>query len=412
MINKDLTLPDKQEKQQTVFAESETDSNNALRKINKQVAQEISCSARRGGGRQGRVPHCTQPSLKPTATTRCAKLTSKVMCMICVRDHLPEPFYQSNIFRFYFDGLNVGVVDIETTGLSPARSRFVLGGLVAPDVTGKSFFQAFAESTKEEAALLRAYLFELRNFDVLISYNGDHFDFPFLRGRLGPNRIPEAEFPVFQSLDLYRILDRHSDFRKLLPNLKQKTVETFLGLWADRTDEISGADSVELYYRYLRTGDAALRDEILLHNRDDIFQLSRLLKAFEKLDIHKIMFHGGFLLPHRDRKIHIQGIRLEKGSIRVSGAHQNIPMDYKCWHASHEGRFSAKEQTFTLRIPWKSKGNCFYVDLEEFPYDCAELEKYPACTNGFLIAKNGDEISYAEINHLIKILLKEILDEL
>lgn len=332
--------------------------------------------------------------------------------MFCVRESYPEEFYQSNIFRFYFDGLKPGVIDIETTGLDPGRSRFVLGGLVTPDARGKSFYQILAESKEEEIPLIRSFLSELKDLDVLISYNGDHFDLPFLYKRLRLNRIPTEELPFYQSLDLYRILDRYSNFRKILPNLKQKTVEEFLGLWANRTDEISGADSVVLYHEYLRTGDPAIRDIILLHNKDDILQLSRLIKVFEKLDLHKIMFHSGFIVPHLDKRAYIQNIWLRKDSVYVSGVHKNVPMDYRCWQNSHEASFCVKHRTFTLRIPWRNKKNCSYIDLEEFPYDCSVLEKYPGFEAGYLLARSGGEVSYAEINHLIKILLIEILKEI
>ncbi|HML37225.1 MAG TPA: ribonuclease H-like domain-containing protein [Bacillota bacterium] len=323
-----------------------------------------------------------------------------------------ELFYQSNIFRFYFDGLKLGVVDIETTGLSPDRSLFILGGLVTPDSQGKKAIQLLAESKEEEPLLIRSYLSELKDLDVLVSYNGDHFDLPFLNQRLRSNHIPGSEFPLALSLDLYRILDSHSNFRKLLPNLKQKTVETFLGLWSDRADEISGAESVELYMKFLRTGDTSLRDTILLHNRDDILQLSRLLKVFEKLDLHKIMFHTGFIVADQGKKAYIKSIILQKDAILVSGTHKNVPMDYRCYQASHEAAFSEKKRDFTLRIPWQNKMNCAYIDLEEFSYDCSALEKYPGYESGYLLVRNDGAVNYAEVNHLIKLLLKEILNEI
>ena len=41
-----------------------------------------------------------------------------------------EELYSGNIFRAYFDGLKIGVLDIETTGLDPSRNKFILGGLL------------------------------------------------------------------------------------------------------------------------------------------------------------------------------------------------------------------------------------------------------------------------------------------
>lgn len=340
--------------------------------------------------------------------------------MIYRKEIYPESFYQSNLFDFYFGDLNIGIIDIETTGLSPDRSSFILGGLVIPDPEGKSAIQIFSESKEEEPQLLRSYLSELKDLDVLISYNGDHFDLPFLSRRTRHNRISLMEFtgssnffqyPTYQSLDLYRILDRYSDLRKLLPNLKQKTVETFLGLWLNRTDEISGGESVELYNRFLRTGDPALRDIIMLHNKDDILQLSRMLKIFEKLDLHKIMFHNGFVISQHEMRLTIRSIIIQKDSLLVSGTHRNIPMDYRCYTASHEAAFSIGQGNFTVRIPFKNKSGYFYIDLEEFKCNCSALEKYPGYESGYLLVKEGEHSRYAEINHLIKILLKEILTE-
>jgi len=323
-----------------------------------------------------------------------------------------ETFFESNIFRFYFEDLNLGVIDIETTGLNPDRSRFILGGLVAPDRQGKKAVQIMAESKEEEAQLILAYLSELSDLDVIVSYNGDHFDLPYLNRRMAHNRISGESLPVFLSLDLYRILDQYSNFRRLLPNLKQKTVETFLGLWSDRADEISGAESVELYLRFLKTGDPAVRDIILLHNKDDILQLSRMLRVFEKLDLHKIMFHTGFIVSNQGKKAHIRNIILRKDSILVAGVHNNTSMDYRCYQSSHEAVFSGKLREFTLRIPWKHKTNAFFIDLEEFLFDCSELAKYPGFESGYILIRTDAGVNYAEVNHLIKLLLKEILKEL
>lgn len=95
-----------------------------------------------------------------------------------------EDFYYSKILDFYFEDLNIGVIDIETTGLNPVRNRFILGGLLVPDSTGKCTMQFLAESNEEEITLLHTYLSHLKNLDVLISYNGEQFDMPFLIKRL------------------------------------------------------------------------------------------------------------------------------------------------------------------------------------------------------------------------------------
>lgn len=328
-----------------------------------------------------------------------------------------EPFYSSKILNFYFEDLKIGVIDIETTGLNPDRSRFILGGLVVPNFDDKKLLQFFAETKEEEAEILNAYLSELGKLDVLINYNGDGFDLPYLNKRLqhyGLAGIPDTEagFPICQSFDLYRAIDRYSSLRKLLPNLKQKTVETFMGLWTDRTDEISGAESVELYHRYLKTKNPELRDMILLHNADDLLQLSRLMSILEKLDLHKIMFYNGFVVSQDQKKVYIRKIQTKRDRMIVTGELRNISLDYRSYLPSYEANFSCKEMIFSVSIPWQTKHGVCYIDLTDYPFDCSVFEKYPSFQSGFLLLKDAAETRYGETNHLIKLILKEILKDL
>ncbi len=331
--------------------------------------------------------------------------------MYCINESYQEDFYQSNIYRFYFGDLKIGVIDIETTGLSPDRSQCILGGIVLPQESGKNVYQFLAENREEEREVLRTYLQEWQDLDVVVSYNGDHFDLPFLSRRARYHRIPREELPVFLSIDLYSILDKHSPFRKMLPNLKQKTVENFLGLWSDRADEISGGESVEMYYRYARTGDPHLRDIILLHNRDDLLQLSRLIKVFDKLDLHRIAFHTGFAVTSGEKKAYIRKLAFQKDIFTISGVHKNTSLDYRSYHESHEAFFSSKQKDFTVRVPMKNLNGYHCVDLEEFPYQLGDLEKYPGYQSGYLLMGKKDEVNYGETNHLAKLILSEILKE-
>ena len=64
-------------------------------------------------------------------------------------------FFSSKILDRYFEGMRLGIFDIETLGLSPERAECVLAGLmkVAPDGSC-TMRQYFAESAREEAQLL------------------------------------------------------------------------------------------------------------------------------------------------------------------------------------------------------------------------------------------------------------------
>ncbi|HHU17838.1 MAG TPA: ribonuclease H-like domain-containing protein [Clostridiales bacterium] len=323
-----------------------------------------------------------------------------------------EVFYNSKILDFYFENLNIGVIDIETTGINPLRNRFILGGLLVPDSAGKCTMQFFAESKEEETALLHTYLSHLRDLDVLISYNGDQFDIPFLMKRLQNYNTNTDDLLFCYSFDIYQILHRFSMLRKVLPNLQQKTVEAFLGLWSKRTDEISGAESVELYYRFLGTGDSTVRDIILLHNKDDILQLSRLIKILGKLDLHEIMFHMGFPVAFKEMRAFIKKITMKNNVLSISGIHKNISTGYRCYQPTHDAVFSVKSREFTLSIPWMNIRGLRCLDLESFQFDCSDLGKYPNYHSGYMLLENNFQLNYAEINHFIKLIIKEIMKEL
>lgn len=328
-----------------------------------------------------------------------------------------ESLYESKVFNFYFNDLKIGVFDIETTGLSPDKSQFILGGLVTGTDKGIKVQQFFTESRGDEAAVLEAYMAELSKIDLLISYNGDHFDLPFLNKRLQAHGLSYGHgtgsvLPSHHSFDLYKVLDRHSTLRKLLPNLKQKTVETFLGLWSSRGDEISGKESIDLYYNFLRTGNEEIRETILLHNRDDVLQLSRLLRILEKLDLHKALFHTGFIIPLDEKRVYIQKIEWTGNGLKIAGHHKGLSMDYRHYGADYYSNFSHREKGFHAEIPYRQTKGVSYVDLEAFDMDLSLLEKYPGYESGYLIIKDNTQTYYGEINHLLKLIFATILKDI
>ncbi len=318
--------------------------------------------------------------------------------------------YQSRILNFYMGNVKnnkIGVLDIETTGLSPHNSHFILGGLLLYTDKGVTVKQYFAESLAEEKQTLLAFLEDVKHLDVIITYNGKHFDLKYLRTRMSQLGILEDyQFPF--NLDLYLVLNGHSSLRKLLPNLKQKTVENFMGLWASRTDEISGADSVDMYYQFLQTKSSELRHLILLHNRDDVLQLSQLLPVLEKSDIHKAFFCLGFPVEN----LYISKISFDSKEVKIHGSQRN-PLSYSaygfddCPCILDFDRFS---EEFYINLPIIKRSGLVIADTKAFEKDFSDLQKYETFENGFLVLKQGNLINYMEANHFVKILLERILE--
>ena len=319
--------------------------------------------------------------------------------MYSVDINYDELFYTSTLFEEYFAGVSVGVFDIETTGLDPIRNKFVLGGLLTPLQEGVRIRQFFSEGGHEEAETLELYREALAECDVLVSYNGNSFDIPFLKGRLAKHH--RGALHEFTSLDLYRVISKHSDIRNHLPNLKQKTVENFLGFWSSRMDEISGADSVYLYHEYVATKKGELREYILLHNRDDVRQLARILKVLDKLDLHSILSDTGFPVMCKDMNLQIKGIRLSKSKLEVSGRHDWV--DYECKYYNDDiSADISPDGDFRLSMLCINESKSIYTDIGG--------RSVPGQIGRYLVLKEEERINHAAINRLIKNILLDIID--
>lgn len=313
-----------------------------------------------------------------------------------------EPLYSSRILDFYFGGMNIGILDIETTGLNPARNKFILGGLY--NCREKIVHQVFAENRAEEKTALQCYLDEICKTDIVITYNGKHFDMPFIYKRMQAHSIMVNEAMPY-NLDLYLVLNGHSPIKKFVPNLKQKTVENYMGLWQSRSDEISGAESVELYNRFEKTHEPELENKILLHNSDDVRQLTRLLKVTCKCDFHKAMYHLGFPAG----SLVVGKIATERSLLLISGVQRNEPFDYIGFSFNDqpvEIHFNSIVRTFSIKVPVIRQSGLGIVDLEALGLDTDQFEIYPTYSSGFLVIEQNSQKNCMEINHFIKAFIK------
>ena len=337
--------------------------------------------------------------------------------------HIVEDYnqnvYESALWDFYFSGMNVGILDIETTGLNPSRNKFILGGLF--DCQNHKMHQILAESRNEEAQALSEYIDEIAKMDMVVTYNGRHFDMPFLAKRLEiltkagryPKSGDDAVLKRIYDLDLFLIVQGHSPIKKLVPNLRQKTIENYMGFWDTRTDEISGAESVELYNHYEKTGDAKAEEKILLHNNDDVRQLTKLTKVISKCNMHKAMFALGYPVA----SLHVEKSQLRNGCLCIKG--KQTPkdvqrIDYMGFEYNGfpvKSVFSSSRQEFEFQIPVIKQSSLTVIDLEAAGICDEEFKKYPSCESGFLVIEDSDGIRHMEINHFTKAFIKKFQEE-
>ena len=171
--------------------------------------------------------------------------------------------------------------DLETTGLSPKNSFIYIIGINLLIDGAWHILQLFNDDGRSEPDMLRCFMELCKGKTTLVHFNGDTFDIPFVRGRMEKIRnslgitIPD-EMSSLNSVDLLKEI-RPFKYALGLPNVRQKTVEQYLGI--HREDQYNGGQLIDVYLSYLSSGSRRNRDLVLLHNRDDMegmFHLARM----------------------------------------------------------------------------------------------------------------------------------------
>lgn len=169
--------------------------------------------------------------------------------------------------------------DIETTGLNSLAGYVYLIGCLTETPDGPRFRQWFAENADEEPEIIRAFCEAIESDQVLVHYNGNTFDIPFLNERIRHHRLPLSIPKKEETIDLFRHLSRCMKLFELA-NRKQPTLEKAVGY--ERTDPYDGATLIGFYSEYVgrcrfdKVRAEELLAALLLHNRDDILGLSQL----------------------------------------------------------------------------------------------------------------------------------------
>jgi hypothetical protein len=162
--------------------------------------------------------------------------------------------------------------DLETTGLAGGAGThaFILGlGWFEDDRFRVRQF--FLPGLDLERPMLEAAADEVLSSRGLASYNGRTFDVPLIETRYLFHRMEEP-FTGLPHLDLLH------PARRLWwqeEGCRLTTLERRL-LGVERGDDVPGFEIPERYFAYLRSGDPALVEPVLDHNRMDIVTLAGL----------------------------------------------------------------------------------------------------------------------------------------
>ncbi|MEK7406026.1 MAG: ribonuclease H-like domain-containing protein [Acidobacteriota bacterium] len=164
-------------------------------------------------------------------------------------------------------------LDTETTGLAGGTGTyaFLVGvGRICPE--GFRIRQFFMRDYGEEASLLWALDEHLKQFEVLVTYNGKAYDQPLLETRF---RLARAQ-PPFQRLEHLDLLHGARRLWKLrLESCRLVDLENQI-LGVEREGDLSGELIPYVYFEYLRTRQAFRLVPIFHHNAVDILTLACL----------------------------------------------------------------------------------------------------------------------------------------
>jgi len=172
-------------------------------------------------------------------------------------------------------------LDTETSGLAGGTGTFAfLVGAGRYTKDGFHLVQFFMRDPLEESALLLALEDFLSPCQTIVSFNGKSFDVPLLNTRYTLQGW-KSPFKNFSHVDLLHLARRL--WRDRLPSRTLANLEVQI-LHASRTDEeIPGWMIPEIYFDYLREGDARPLKRVFYHNAMDVVSLAALLNHTSSL---------------------------------------------------------------------------------------------------------------------------------
>ena len=176
------------------------------------------------------------------------------------------------LFREFGD--SAAYLDIETTGLSGSRDH----------ITNIVLYDGHRIRHYVHGDYLADFKSEIRDYRLLVTYNGKTFDLPFIRQSLG--------LPMDQA---------HIDLRYVLAGLGYrgglKQCERQLGLDRGELADVDGFFAVLLWQDYKERGNRRALDTLLAYNTLDVLNLARLMTLGYNLKVRATPFGSSHQLP-------------------------------------------------------------------------------------------------------------------
>ena len=175
------------------------------------------------------------------------------------------------------------LMDIETTGFSREYNHIYMIGLARLEYEKLTVTLLFAEDPNEEKDILDEFINYSKDVTDFITFNGLSFDFPFIKARFEQYGF-EYDFKAYNHLDIFKECKCLKNLLKL-NNLKQKTIESFLGI--NRDDIYNGGELIEQYKRYFECKDEECYKNLITHNLEDVKGMADILIILRYTNIAK-----------------------------------------------------------------------------------------------------------------------------
>lgn len=251
-------------------------------------------------------------------------------------------------------------VDIETTGFTAKNSSLYLIGTAFFSEDNWQIRQWFAENPIEEAALLNDFFAFASSFTHLIHFNGNNFDLPYLLQKCAQHNLPH-NFDACEGIDLYKRLSPYKAFLHV-PNCKQKTLEKLLDI--PRQDRYHGGELIEVYRHFVQAPTEEGKMLLLLHNREDMQGMLRLLPLLAVYDL----FNGTI----RAKKVQAQHYIDYRGQDRQELLMKlafSTPLPFSLSEFSNGCYFSGEKDAGILKVPlYEEEMKYFYANYKDYYY--------------------------------------------
>lgn len=254
--------------------------------------------------------------------------------------------------------------DIETTGFSPSSTQVYLIGCAIRIEDQFVIHQFFAESKEDEVLILKDFLLLLENYQTLITYNGIGFDVPYLKAKCEYYHLKEP-FGKKDFLDIFKIVSSLKFLLKL-PNYKQKSIETFLGV--SRKDTFSGGELIKVYEEYMLHPTQNLMELLRQHNYEDVLGMKDLLPILA----YRSFFDGGYLITDiESNRYHAFDGTEQKELILTLKNH--LPLPKQVSYCYQDYYLVCNRETSKLRIHiYEGELKFFFKNYKDYYYLPAE----------------------------------------